>query len=336
MVDSTLVFALRGPLRIERALTTTATTTSTISNMFDGGRICRAVTEPRSARAIGRGALLLGSLTVMTLMGGMLLARYRGVAARPAVAGARFAVGRVYLAHVTGPDELARLTRPTSFTPDSAFSEAPAFTPDGRAVLFQSARSDGDVAIYQLDLATQRTTRLTQSTELELLPRITPDGLHYSTIRTNVEFYVVNGRRRTRVLDRSIWLHSLRGAAEQSVRRLSQFFLAYEWVDSTTVLAVAAGTPNVLLALNTHTGVVDTLSVGVAETLIRRHWKCDLRDDERFHLFAEGDQMALARGRELGGAARGSDHVRPSPTRWFDRRRRCTPGIMDGISGHLD
>lgn len=51
----------------------------------------------------------------------------------------------------------------------------PAWSPDGRSVVFMSDR-DGNQDIYRVDVATGQVTRLTDSTTLDAVPTVSPDG----------------------------------------------------------------------------------------------------------------------------------------------------------------
>jgi TolB protein len=52
----------------------------------------------------------------------------------------------------------------------------PAWSPDGRVVVFMSDGRDGNPEIYRADTATGQVARLTNSPSIDALPTVSPDG----------------------------------------------------------------------------------------------------------------------------------------------------------------
>ncbi len=85
--------------------------------------------------------------------------------------------------HWTG----ARLSvgTPVKLTHDDGINSQPAFTPDGRAIVFSAARDTGSAArsdIYRIDLRTRREVRVTNTPENENSPTVNARG-EYLAIR---------------------------------------------------------------------------------------------------------------------------------------------------------
>src|SRR5262245_32374610 len=75
---------------------------------------------------------------------------------------------------------------PIKLTNDNGGSQ-PAFTPDGRAIVFSATRDTGSAArseIYRIDLATRTETRITHTPENENSPTVNERG-EYVAVRWN-------------------------------------------------------------------------------------------------------------------------------------------------------
>ncbi|HEX8907302.1 MAG TPA: hypothetical protein VF771_20790 [Longimicrobiaceae bacterium] len=82
-----------------------------------------------------------------------------------------------------GDPSIGRLRRVTNA---DGYHNQPAFTPDGRAVLFSAAPGGGPGAppdIYRYDVREKRVRRLTSTPESEYSPAPLPGGLHFTVLR---------------------------------------------------------------------------------------------------------------------------------------------------------
>ena len=83
----------------------------------------------------------------------------------------------LYVADLTWNGDSMRVGTPRKLTADRGINSQPAFTPDGKAILFvrrdsTSAQSD----VYRIELATGAESRVTSTPENENSPTVTPDG----------------------------------------------------------------------------------------------------------------------------------------------------------------
>jgi WD40 repeat protein len=74
----------------------------------------------------------------------------------------------------------------TNISNSPGYDNQPSFTPDGSAILFTSARKNGQTDIYRYDLASKRTVQITDTPESEYSPTIAPDG-RLSVIRVEAD-----------------------------------------------------------------------------------------------------------------------------------------------------
>ena len=76
---------------------------------------------------------------------------------------------------------------PENLTNRPGYDNQPAFTPDGKAILFTSIRADGQADVYRLDLATRAITQLTKTPESEYSPTPLPTGTGFSVVRVEMD-----------------------------------------------------------------------------------------------------------------------------------------------------
>ena len=96
----------------------------------------------------------------------------------------------VFLAPLTVEGGSLKVGSPQNISNSPGYDNQPTFTPDGRALLFTSAR--GEVSskcgspqtdIYRFELQGRTLTRVTETGDCEYSPTVTPDGRHISVIQ---------------------------------------------------------------------------------------------------------------------------------------------------------
>jgi len=101
---------------------------------------------------------------------------------------------------------------PVKLTRDEGSNSQPAFTPDGRAVVFSAVRDTGRAAqgdIYRIDLATRRETRVTTTSENENSPTVNERG----------EYVAVRWVPATLFKEFGPWIYAKDGTPKQGVLR---------------------------------------------------------------------------------------------------------------------
>jgi dipeptidyl aminopeptidase/acylaminoacyl peptidase len=91
----------------------------------------------------------------------------------------------LWVAELTWVGNKLLVSTPVKLTNDNGSNSQPAFTPDGRAIVFSASRDTGAAAssdIYRIDLATRAETRVTRTPENENSPTVTERG-EYVAVR---------------------------------------------------------------------------------------------------------------------------------------------------------
>lgn len=183
----------------------------------------------------------------------------------------------IFVAAVTADGGRLTLGTPTNITRSPGYDNQPFFTPDGRAILFTSARG-GTAApartppasaapapvpqtdIYRYDLVSRRTTRVTATPESEYSPTVTPDGAHISVIRVERD----NTQR--------LWRFTLDGKDPQLVLADVKPVGYHAWVDDRTLalfILGERGAPATLQVADVATGAAVVVASGIGRSIQR-------------------------------------------------------------------
>lgn len=101
---------------------------------------------------------------------------------------------------------------PVKLTHDDGTNSQPAFTPDGKAIVFSATRDTGTAArsdIYRLDLASKKETRITHTAENENSP----------TVNTRGEYVAVRWNPATLFKEFGPWVYNADGTPARAVLR---------------------------------------------------------------------------------------------------------------------
>ncbi|RMG65284.1 MAG: WD40 repeat domain-containing protein, partial [Bacteroidetes bacterium] len=89
----------------------------------------------------------------------------------------------IYLLDIQAQGNSWTFSNPLNITPRRGYDNQPAFTPDGRAMLYVSAQSDGQTDIFRYTFRSGTSSRLTQTRDRsEYSPTVMPDGVHVSAV----------------------------------------------------------------------------------------------------------------------------------------------------------
>ena len=115
----------------------------------------------------------------------------------------------LYLAELRIPNGRLELGPPRKLTGDRGRNSQPAFTPDGRAIVFNAVREGpgGQGDIYRIDLATGTETRVTHTPENENSPTYSADG----------DLLVIRWKPETLFREWGLWIYGSDGAPLRGV-----------------------------------------------------------------------------------------------------------------------
>lgn len=166
----------------------------------------------------------------------------------------------IFLATLTSRGGSLTVGTPANITKQPGYDNQPAFLPTGRAILFTSVRAEqGEQAdIYQFDLATRQTTRVTTtSPESEYSATPMPGGGAISVVRVE------------RDSAQRLWRFPLDGGAPSVILERVKPVGYHAWADDHTLALFVLGRPNTLQIADTRTGKADTVLTSIGRSLHR-------------------------------------------------------------------
>ncbi len=153
--------------------------------------------------------------------------------------------------------------RPVNVTRRAGYDNQPAFTLDGRSVLFTSTREDAQADIWRVGIAGGTQTRVTSTPESEYSATPMPNGRGFSVIRVE------------RDSTQRLWQFPWDGGEPSLVLRALRPVGYHVWVGETTLGAFvlaqrdAPRAPNALVVVDPRSERADTVARGIGRALVR-------------------------------------------------------------------
>lgn len=160
-------------------------------------------------------------------------------------AGAQTVPVNLYVADLTYRDGTIHIGTPRKLTGDKGINSQPAFTPDGKSILFvrrDSAAGQGDV--FSIDLASGAETRITSTPEMENSPTVTPDG----------KIMVIRWTPATLFKEWGPWLYSMNGQPLKGVLPGPDTVGYYVRLDSVSFAMMRPKSKRAVAVFDTRTG----------------------------------------------------------------------------------
>ncbi len=163
----------------------------------------------------------------------------------------------IYLVPLRGAGGGAISDPPVNLTHRQGYDNQPAFTADGRSLLYTSIRDDGQADIYKLDLASRTSTRLTDTPESEYSPTPMPAGGGFSVVRVE------------RDSAQRLWAFNAAGRAPVLLLPDIAPVGYHLWLDDHTLALFVLGSPNSLQIADTQSGIGRTIAHDIGRSLQR-------------------------------------------------------------------
>jgi len=166
----------------------------------------------------------------------------------------------IWVVELTGQGSALEFGRPRNVTNRVGYDNQPAFTADGRAILFNRIEEGGRADSWRITLADGALTRLTNTVvEQEYSPTPMPDGTGFSVI-------VVEGDS-----TQQLWAYDWSGVPQRKIVSTLKPVGYHVWVGSSVLGAfvLANPEPNALVLMHPLTNRVDTLARGIERALVR-------------------------------------------------------------------
>ncbi len=139
-------------------------------------------------------------------------------------------------------ENVCQAVNPLNITNRPGYDNQPAFTSDGKSILYVSIREDGQADIYRYDIKSKLQTNLTKSKVSEYSPTILPDESGFSAV-------VVEADSTQRV-----WNMGFDGSFMKFASDATDSVGYHSWLNADTLLYYKLTEPHSLHALNLKTG----------------------------------------------------------------------------------
>lgn len=164
----------------------------------------------------------------------------------------------VWAVSLTGSGTTLRAGRPVNLTKRPGYDNQPAFTPDGKAVLYTSIFGDGPSDIWRVPLDGGAPTPVTKtSPESEYSATPLPGGDGFSVIRVEADS------------TQRLWAFGWDGMPQRIILPALKPVGYHVWVGEAALGAFVLGDPNALVLANPVTERVDTLARNIGRAFAR-------------------------------------------------------------------
>ena len=147
--------------------------------------------------------------------------------------------------------------RPQNVTRRAGYDNQPAFTADGRSLLFTSVREDAQADIWRVPADGGAAIRVTDTPESEYSATPTPDGTSFSVIRVE------------RDSTQRLWRFPFDGGSPSLVLRALRPVGYHVWLSDALLGTFVLGSPNALVLVDSRTEHADTLARDIGRALVR-------------------------------------------------------------------
>jgi TfoX/Sxy family transcriptional regulator of competence genes len=158
----------------------------------------------------------------------------------------------IFLAPLTRGEARLGLGEPANITSRVGYDNQPSFLPDGRGILYSSARPGGQTDIMRYDVVTRQTSQLTRTPESEYSPTVTRDGNSFTVIRDTTQF---------------LTRFALDGANPAVVFTRIRPVGYHAWLGPETAILFVLGTPATLQLADARTGEAVVLAWDIGRSL---------------------------------------------------------------------
>ncbi len=180
------------------------------------------------------------------------------VVVAPIIASAQGAAGTdIHLIPLSMRDSAVVVGTPVNVTARAGYDNQPAFTPDGRALLYTSIRGDAQSDIHRFDLTTRTTSRITSTAESEYSATVMPAANRMSVIRVEADS------------TQRLWSFLLDGTDPQLVLTDIKPVGYHAWANDSVLALFVLGSPATLQIANARSGVARTVARGIGRSIHR-------------------------------------------------------------------
>jgi hypothetical protein len=170
----------------------------------------------------------------------------------------------VFVAPLTVAGDRISVGKPENISSSPGYDNQPFFAPDGRTLYFTSARGDlsskcgsPQTDAYRYDLQSRSVARVTETSDCEYSPTVTPDGNHLSVIQVEPD-----GTQR-------LWKFTVDGKSPSVVLQDVKPVGYHAWLDQNTLVLFVLGQPATLQIADVRTGKAEIAASNIGQSIQR-------------------------------------------------------------------
>lgn len=164
----------------------------------------------------------------------------------------------IFLAPLTSNGGKVTVGRPINITNNPGYDNQPQFLADSSGLLFSSQRDGVQTDIYRYDIVSKRLVQVTNTTDNEYSPTLTPDGQTFSTVRG---------------AQQKLWRFTMDGT-DAGLAWAHMGLIGYHvWISPTQMATFVLGAnrePNTLQLLDLRTGGSEVIEKSIGRSLLMR------------------------------------------------------------------
>ncbi len=207
----------------------------------------------------------------------------------------------IYLVRLRGAAGAAISDPPVNLTHRPGYDNQPAFTLDGRALLYTAIGDDGQADIYRIDLQSRASTRLTHTVESEYSPTPMPTGGGFSVVRVE------------RDSAQRLWAFNASGQAPVLLLPDIAPVGYHVWLNDHSLALFVLGSPNALEIADTQTDTARVIGHDIGRSLQRvpggTRFSYLQRADSGWYLETADPAAADGAPERVARMPRGADYV---------------------------
>lgn len=161
----------------------------------------------------------------------------------------------IHLAPLTWAGTKVTVGRPVNITNNPGYDNQPQFLADSTGLLFSSNRDGKQTDIYRYDIAQKKIVQVTDTTDNEYSPTLTPDGRTFTTVRG---------------AEQRLWRFGFDGTDAGLAWSVQGLIGYHVWVSPTQVATFILGQPATLQLLDMRTGAADVIERSIGRSLLIR------------------------------------------------------------------
>jgi hypothetical protein len=163
----------------------------------------------------------------------------------------------IFLVEVTTESGQMKFSNPVHITEWAGYNNQPFFFPDGQSLLYTSIRNDKQADVYQYDISSRTTSRVTDTAESEFSPTLTPDGRFISVVRVEADS------------TQRLWKFPLAGGKPILVLDKIKPVGYHTWIDTNTLALFVLGKPNTLQIVDVRTEKAEIIAENIGRATRR-------------------------------------------------------------------